>query len=65
MSNLLYHKELNDAQWNRIKYLFEEPKRVGRRPLNPRNVFNGILWILKGGARYGNWNSIGARPICL
>ena len=65
MSDLLYHKELNDAQWNRIKCLFEEPKKVGRPPLNPRKVFNGILWILKSGSRwrdlpscYGNWNSI-------
>ena len=65
MSNLLYHKELTDAQWNRIKFLFEELKKVGRPALNPRTVFNGILWILKSGARwrdlparYGNWNSI-------
>ena len=65
MSDLLYHKELNDAQWNRIKYLFEEPKKVGRPPLNPRIVFNAVLWILRTGARwrdlparYGNWNSI-------
>ena len=65
MSDLLYHKELNDAQWNRIKCLFEEPKKVGRPPLNPRKVFNAILWILKSGARwrdlpscYGNWNTI-------
>ena len=65
MSNSFYHKDLTEAQWNRIKYLFEEPKRVRRLPLNPRKVFNGILWILKSGARwrdlpscYGNWNSI-------
>ena len=65
MSNSFYHKELTDAQWNKIKSLFPEPKKVGRRPLNPRKVFNGILWILKSGARwrdlpahYGNWNSI-------
>ena len=38
---------------------------MGRPPLNPRTVFNGVLWILKSGARwrdlpshYGNWNSI-------
>ena len=42
MSDLLYHKELNDAQWNRVKYLFEEPKRVGRPPLNPRMVLTGF-----------------------
>ena len=45
--------------------MFEEPRRVGRPSLNPRIVFNAIMWILKSGgrwrdlpARYGNWNSI-------
>ena len=65
MSNSFYHKDLTDGQWNRIKFLFEEPAKVGRPPLNPRRVFNAIMWILKSGARwrdlparYGNWNSI-------
>ena len=65
MSNSFYRKDLTDGQWNRIKFLFEEPAKVGRPPLNPRRVFDGILWILKSGARwrdlparYGNWNSI-------
>ena len=65
MSNLLYHKEITEVQWNRIKFLFAEPKKVGRPSLNPRTALNGILWILKSGARwrdlptrYGNWNSI-------
>lgn len=65
MSDLLYHKELSEAQWNRIKCLFEKPKKVGRPSLNPRKVFNGILWILRSGSRwrdlpscYGNWNRI-------
>ena len=65
MSNSFYHKDLTDAQWNRIKIVFEEKPKIGRPPLNPRIVFNAILWILKSGARwrdlparYGNWNSI-------
>ena len=64
MSNLFYHKEITDAQWNRIKFLFPQ-KKIGRPPLDPRIVFNAILWLLKSGARwrdlptcYGNWNSI-------
>ena len=64
MSNLFYHKEITDAQWNRIKFLFPQ-KKVGRPPLAPRIVFNAVLWILASGARwrdlparYGNWNSI-------
>ena len=65
MSNSFYHKDLTDAQWSRIKTIFEEKPKVGRPPLNPRMVFNAIMWILKSGARwrdlpscYGNWNSI-------
>ena len=65
MSNSFYHKELNDTQWDKIKFLFESEKRVGRPPLNPRKVLNAIMWILASGARwrdlparYGNWNSI-------
>ena len=65
MSNSFYHKDLTDAQWNRIKFVFEGTKRVGRPSLNPRIVFNALMWILKSGgrwrdlpARYGNWNSI-------
>ena len=65
MSNSFYHKDLTDAQWKRIKIVFEKRAKVGRPSLNPRTVFNAILWILKSGARwrdlparYGNWNSI-------
>ena len=65
MPNSFYHKELTEAQWDRIKYLFKEPKKVGRPTLNPRMVLKGILCILRTGARwrdlparYGNWNSI-------
>lgn len=65
MSNSFYHKELTDAQWNKIKFVFEGKNRIGRPSLNPRIVLNAILWILKSGARwrdlparYGNWNSI-------
>ena len=47
MSNLFYHKELTDAQWNRIKFVFEEKAKVGRPQLNPLIVFNAIMWILK------------------
>ena len=65
MSNSFYHKDLTDAQWARIKFLFEKPCKVGHTSLNPRMVLNGILWILGSGAtwrdlpkEYGNWNSI-------
>ena len=33
MSNLFYHKDLTDAQWNKIKFVFEGTKRVDARRL--------------------------------
>ena len=60
-----YHKDLTKAQWKRIKFVFGKRAKVGSPSLNPRTVFNAILWILKSGARwrnlparYGNRNSI-------
>ena len=46
--------ELTNAQWNRIELLvtFPTPKNDGRgRPArHPREVLDGILWILRTGA---------------
>ncbi|MBR3497612.1 MAG: hypothetical protein IKO05_01305 [Selenomonadaceae bacterium] len=42
MSNSFYHKDLTEAQWNRIKFVFEEKPKVGRPPLNFRTVFNAL-----------------------
>ena len=39
MPNSFYHKESTAAQWDRIKCLFKEPKKVGRPPLNPPHGF--------------------------
>ena len=64
MSNSFYHKDLTVAQWCKIKFLFEEPAKVGRPSLGSRNVFNGVMWMAASGARwrdlpsrYGNLNS--------
>ena len=63
MSNLFYH--LTDAQWDKIKFLFEKTVGRGRPPLNPRIVLDAIIWTMKSGGRwrdlppeFGNWNSI-------
>lgn len=63
MSKLFYH--LTDSQWKKIEFFFPARRRRGRPPLNSRVVLNGILWILRSGARwrdlpecYGNWNSV-------
>lgn len=63
MSNLFYH--LTDSQWKKIEYFIPSRKSRGRPSLNSRVVLNGILWILRSGARwrdlptcFGNWNSV-------
>ena len=46
--------ELTNEQWNRIEPVIssltskKDPR--GRRPRNPRDVLNAILWILRTGA---------------
>jgi len=46
---------LTDEQWKRIEPLLPKPKRRrtrGRPPKDPRCVFEGILWVLRTGARW-------------
>jgi transposase len=48
--------ELTDKQWKLIEPLFPaqelHPRGRGRPPRHPREVLNGILWILKTGAQW-------------
>src|SRR5437899_3247921 len=49
------HKSLlSETQWQKIEPLLPKPKRRtrGRPPKSNRQVFEGILWILKTGARW-------------
>jgi transposase len=48
---MLRHR-LTDEQWNLIADLFPPPKRMGRPPRNPRDMIDGILWILNTGAQW-------------
>jgi transposase len=52
--------ELTDEQWNLIKHFFPEPVRNplgGRSPASARACVEGILWMLRSGAR---WNDLPA-----
>lgn len=46
--------DLTERQWMHIQPLIPEPKRkpggIGRPPRDPREVLDGILWILRTGA---------------
>ena len=47
--------ELTDTQWENIAPLLPEPQasaRGGPEPIPNRPVFEGILWILRSGARW-------------
>jgi transposase len=47
--------ELSEAQWLKIKGLLpsDEPSsRGGRRRIDDREVMEGILWVLRSGARW-------------
>lgn len=47
--------ELTDEQWNLISDLFPEPARLpqgGRPPIPARGCVEGILWMLRSGARW-------------
>ena len=46
---------LTDAQWSRIQPLLPQrtrSSRGGRPPADDRRCFEGILWVLKSGARW-------------
>lgn len=51
----MVQRELTEAQWQRIQPYLPERKaspRGGRKPLPARDCFEGILWILRTGARW-------------
>ncbi len=48
-------EELTDEQWSLIEPLFDKPSAVttrGRPRRSEREVMNGVLWILRSGARW-------------
>ena len=60
--------ELIEAEWEAVRGLLPEPKRTGRPPRPPRDMLNGMMWILSTGApwrdlpeRYGPWETVYAR----
>jgi transposase len=61
---LIRHRLLDD-EWDLIGDLLPPPSNVGRPRNNPRDMMDGILWILRTGAPWralpaslGNWSSV-------
>ena len=50
--------KLTNEQWQRIAKFIPKPKaqpgKSGRPPQDPRDVLNGILWILRTGAQWAD-----------
>jgi transposase len=61
--------ELSEAQWSRIQDLLPGRKEsVGRTAVDNRTFVNGVLWVLRSGARwsdlperYGKYKSVHKR----
>lgn len=56
---------LTDEEWDLIAGVFPQPAATGRPPREPRQVVNGILWILRTGspwrdlpAEFGPWQTV-------
>jgi transposase len=48
-----HDSELTDEQWNKIEPLLPKVSRAtGRRRVDDRRCFEGILWVLRSGARW-------------
>src|SRR5688500_10721480 len=58
-------EELGDQQWELMAPLLPKPKRKGRPRAEDRRTLNGILWVLRSGAR---WKDLppkyGSRSTC-
>ena len=50
--------DLTDVQWQLVSPLLPPPKGRGRHRADDRRTLNGILWVLRSGAR---WNEMPAR----
>ena len=56
---------LTDGEWDLIEDLFPPRAKTGRRPVDRRNIVNGIFWILRTGApwrdvpkEFGKWQTV-------
>lgn len=56
---------LTDDEWNLIADIFPEPAATGRPRRDPRQIVDGILWILRTGspwrdlpAEFGAWQTV-------
>ena len=51
MSKSFYHT-ISDSQWEIVEPHLPKTKSTGYSDLNPRTVFNTILWVLEFGSKW-------------
>jgi predicted DNA-binding transcriptional regulator YafY len=52
--NESFDNNISDMQWELIKPLLSPPASTGRPRANPRNIINGILWVLRNRKRWSD-----------
>ena len=57
--------QMTDAEWELIADIFPEPSSTGRPPRDPRELLDGIFWIVRTGApwrdvpeEFGPWKTV-------
>ena len=57
--------DLSDAAWEAVRNCLPARRTMGRPPRDPRQVLNGVFWILRTGAPwrdlpecYGPWTTV-------
>ncbi|TWT94684.1 IS5 family transposase [Stieleria varia] len=60
-----YASNLTEKQWQLIRRLLPKPKRLGRKPINRREIINAILYWNRTGCQwrylpsdFPNWNTV-------
>lgn len=48
----IYDSDITEEQWKRIEAFLPLPHKTGRKRSNPREVMNGILYVLSTGCRW-------------
>lgn len=58
-------KRMTDEQWDLIQDIFPAPPKMGRPPVDRRDVVDGIFWILRTGSpwrdlpeEFGKWGTV-------
>jgi putative transposase len=60
-----YSSDLTDRQWQLIRQLLPPRSRLGRRPIDRRQIINAILYVVRTGCQwrllpkdFPNWNTV-------